>query len=75
MRDQKKLGQKKFWTLELDFVVSARGESKTCFATFMELKMRFYIAIKMSDRSKNSMLEVIKQLTSNIPKKAFKNFT
>ena len=45
---------------ELDSVVSARGESKTCFAIFVELKMRFYIAIKMPDRSKNSMLEAIK---------------
>ena len=60
---------------ELDSVVSARGESKTCFAIFVELKMRFYIAIKMPDRSKNSMLEAIKQLTSNIPKEAFKTFT
>ena len=56
-------------------VVSARGESKACFATFVELKTRFYVAIKMPDRSKNSMLEAIKQLTSNIPKEAFKTFT
>ena len=37
---------------ELDSVVSARGESKACFATFVELKTRFYVAIKMPDRSK-----------------------
>ena len=60
---------------ELDSVVSSRGESKACFATFVELKTRFYVAIKMPDRSKNSMLEAIKQLTSNIPKEAFKTFT
>ena len=60
---------------ELDSVVSSRGESKACFATFVELKMRFYVAIKMPDRSKNSILEAIKQLTSNIPKEAFKTFT
>ena len=29
----------------------------------------------MEDRSKNSMLEAIKQLTTNIPKEAFKTFT
>ncbi len=60
---------------ELDSVVSSRGESKAYFATFMELKTRFYVAIKMKDRSKNSMLEAIKQLTTNISKEAFKTFT
>ncbi|WP_314393853.1 hypothetical protein [Leptotrichia shahii] len=29
----------------------------------------------MEDRSKNSMLEARKQLTTNIPKEAFKTFT
>jgi transposase insI for insertion sequence element IS30B/C/D len=29
----------------------------------------------MPDRSKNSLLEAIKQLTSNIPKETFKTFT
>ena len=62
-----------YW--ELDSIVSARGESKACFATFVELKTRFYVAIKMPDRNKNSMLEAIKQLISNIPKEAFKTFT
>ena len=60
---------------ELDSVVSSRGESKACFATFVELKTRFYVAIKMKDRSKNSMLKAIKQLTASIPKGAFKTFT
>ena len=60
---------------ELDSVVSARGESKACFATFVELKTRFYVAIKMEDRSKSSMLEAIRQLTANIPEEAFKTFT
>lgn len=59
---------------ELDSVVSARGESKACFATFVELKTRFYVVIKMKDRSKNSMLEAIKRLTAGIPKGAFKTF-
>lgn len=56
-------------------MVSARGESKACFATFVELKTRFYVAIKMEDRSKNSMLRSIKQLISGLSKKAFKTFT
>ena len=60
---------------EVDSVVSSRGESKACFATFVELKTRFYVAMKLEDRSKNSMLEAIKQLTTSIPKGAFKTFT
>lgn len=75
MKDQKKSKKEVFEHWELDSVVSSRGESKACFATFVELKTRFYVAIKMPDRSKNSMLEAIKQLTSNIPKEAFKTFT
>ena len=59
----------------MDSVVSSRGESKACFATFVELKTRFYVAMKLEDRSKSSMLEAIKQLTSTVPKKAFKTFT
>ena len=39
-----------YW--ELDSVVSSRGESKACFTTFVELKARFYVEIKMEDRSK-----------------------
>ena len=75
VKDQKKSKKEVFEHWELDSVVSSRGESKACFATFVELKTRFYVAIKMPDRSKNSMLEAIKQLTSNIPKEAFKTFT
>lgn len=37
---------------ELDSVVSSRGGSKACLATFVELKTRFYIAVKMEDRGK-----------------------
>ena len=39
------------------------------------LKTRFYIAIKMEDRIKNSILEAIKYQTTNILKEAFKTFT
>lgn len=60
---------------ELDTVVSSRGESKGCLATFAEMKTRLYIAIKIPDRSKNSMLKAIYQLTKNLPKGAFKSFT
>ncbi|GAK39565.1 transposase [Paenibacillus sp. TCA20] len=40
---------------ELDTVVSSRGKSKACVATFIERKTRLYTAIKMPDRTALSM--------------------
>lgn len=60
---------------ELDTVVSSRGKSKGCLATFVEMKSRFYIALPMEDRSKDSMLEAVKKLIKALPKYALKSFT
>lgn len=60
---------------ELDTVVSSRGKSKGCFATFAEMKTRMYIALKMPDRSKDSMFKALQQLTGSLPKEVFKSFT
>ena len=56
---------------ELDTVVSSRGKSKGCFATFIERKTRFYTAIKIPDRTAASMEGAIKQLHSALPSNAF----
>ena len=42
---------------------------------FAERKTRFYITIKILDRSKTSMLQAIKKLVSYYPKGALKSFT
>lgn len=60
---------------ELDTVVSSRGASKGCLATFVERKTRFYIALLMKNRSKQSMLQSIQQLCAALPKEALKTFT
>ena len=60
---------------ELDTVVSSRGESKGCFATFVERKTRLYTAIKIADRTASSMESAIKQLHAVLPKNAFKTAT
>lgn len=60
---------------ELDTIVSSRGKSKGCFATFAERKSRFYIAILMPNRTKESMYKAINQLTDHLPKTIFKSFT
>ncbi len=60
---------------ELDTIVSSRGKSKACFATFLERQTRFYVAIKMKDRTATSMKEAIEKLAKVLPLKARKSFT
>lgn len=43
---------------EVDTVLSSRGQSKQCLATFVERRSRFIWAIKIPDRSSNSMNRV-----------------
>lgn len=40
---------------ELDTIVSSRGKSRACAATFIERKTRMYMALKMPDRTAYSM--------------------
>lgn len=67
--------RKTFGHWELDTVVSSRGKSKGCLATFVERKTRFYLAFKMPDRTAKSMFSAIQQLLTLFPKEAFKSFT
>ena len=54
--------RKTFGHWELDTVVSSRGKSKGCLATFLERKTRFYLAFKIPDRTAKSMFSAIEQL-------------
>jgi len=60
---------------ELDTMVSSRGESKGCFATFVERKSRLYTALKIGDKSATSMQAAISQLYHTLPNGAFKTGT
>lgn len=60
---------------ELDSMVSSRGESKGCFATFVERKSRLYTAFKTPDRTAVSMQDAIMGLYKVLPKGAFKTGT
>ncbi len=42
-------------------MVSSREQSKGCFATFVERKSGLYTAIKLPDRTANSMENAIKE--------------
>lgn len=60
---------------ELDTMVSSRGKSKGCLATFAERKSRFYLAVPIPDRSKDSMEKAICLLCHYLPSEALKSFT
>lgn len=60
---------------ELDTVVSGRGKSKGCLATFIERKTRYYKAIVIPDRTSMSMEGAIKHVSSLYAKKAFQTAT
>nr|WP_233275303.1 hypothetical protein [Streptococcus entericus] len=55
---------------EIDTVVSSRGKSKGCLATFVERKTRFYLAFKMPDRTAKSMFSATEQLLTLFPKRS-----
>ncbi|WP_214755164.1 IS30 family transposase [Exiguobacterium sp. s16] len=67
--------RKTFGHWELDTVVSGRGKSKACVATFVERKSRFYIALPMTDRSASSMEMAIQAVHGAFPVAAFRTAT
>ena len=60
---------------ELDTIVSSRGKSKGCLATFVERQTRFYVAIKLENRSASEMYRAINELYEHFPKDTFKTYT
>jgi IS30 family transposase len=60
---------------ELDTVVSSRGNSKACAATFIERKTRLYFAIKMPDRTAHSMEVAFGVVASQYPQGTFRTAT
>jgi IS30 family transposase len=60
---------------ELDTVVSSRGKSKACVATFIERKTRLYTAIKMPDRTALSMEMAFAVVASPYPQGSFQTAT
>lgn len=60
---------------ELDTVVSSRGRSKACVATFAERKTRWYLAVKMPDRTASSMEEAFDKVAKSYPTPTFQTAT
>ena len=74
-RPQEVKKRETFGHWELDTVVSSRGQSKGCLATFVERQTRFYVAIKIENRSASEMYRVISELYEHFPKDTFKTYT
>ncbi len=60
---------------ELDTVVSSRGKSKACVATFIERKTRHYMALKMPDRTAYTMEVAFGVVASQYPQDTFQTVT
>ncbi|MNZ82449.1 Integrase core domain protein [compost metagenome] len=60
---------------ELDTVVSSRGKSRACAATFIERKTRMYLALKMPDRTAHSMEIAFGVVASQYPQETFRTAT
>ncbi|SFE95189.1 IS30 family transposase [Alteribacillus iranensis] len=67
--------RKTFGHWELDSVVSSRGKIKGCLATFVERKTRWYIALKMPNRTAASMENAIRTLHGVLPERSFQTAT
>lgn len=74
-RDKKVYKRKEFGHWEADTVVSGIGKSKVCFATLIERKSRFYIAIKMPNREASTMEETIVNALKKYPTELVKTIT
>ena len=74
-RDKSVYWRKEFGHWEADTVVSGLGKSKACFATLAERKTRYYIAVKIPDRTGKSMADAMIKALSELPKGAVKTIT
>lgn len=74
-RDKSVYKRKEFGHWEADTVVSGQGKTKYCFATLAERTTRYYIAIKMPNRSSATMAKAVIQALSKFPKEAVKSIT
>ena len=74
-RDKRIYKRKEFGHWEVDTVVSGRGKTKACFATIAERKTRYYIAIKIPNRTGEEMAKALIAELSKRPKEAVKTIT
>ena len=74
-REKSVYSRKEFGHWEADTVVSGRGKTKACFATLAERTTRYYIAIKIPDRTGETMAKAIIKALFKLPRDAVKTIT
>ena len=74
-RDKSVYSRKEVGHWEADTVVSGQGKSKVCFATLVERKARYYIAVKMPDRKADTMAKTIIKTLSEFPPELVRTIT
>lgn len=74
-RDKSVYKRKEFGHWEADTVVSGKGKTKACFATFAERTTRYYIAVKIPNRSGESMAKAAIEALGKLPQGAVKTIT
>ena len=74
-RDKSVYKRNEFGHWEADTVVSGQGKSKACFATLAERTTRYYIVVKMPDRTGKTMADAMIKALSELPKGAVKTIT
>ena len=74
-RDKSVYKRQEFGHWEADTVLGGQGKSKVCFATLAERKTRYYIAIKIPDRTGKSMADAMIKALSGLPEGAVKSIT
>ncbi len=74
-RDKQVYKRQEFGHWEADTVVSGMGKTKVCFATIAERKTRYYIAVKIPNRTGEVMANALIGVLSKLPKGAVKTIT
>ncbi len=74
-RDKSVYRRKEFGHWEADTVVSGKGKTKACFATLAERMTRYYMAVKIPDRTGQSMANALIKALSVLPEGAVKTIT
>ena len=74
-RDKSVYRRNEFGHWEIDTVVSGAGKSKACFVTMAERKTRYYIAVKVENRTAEAVKSIVIKTLKSFPQGTIKTIT
>ena len=74
-RDKSVYRRNEFGHWEIDTVVSGAGKSKACFVTMAERKTRYYIAVKVENKTAEAVKSVVIKTLKSFPQGTIKTIT